>query len=233
MRKMTNKFLKNFGYMLVKSSLGQGVDGNYLLYRYMDRNGNFDYEKYKRIQTEGNNKKIGLVWVKEENIQFLSEYIKNKIESPGFGICHGTRRGMEQQWFAKYLGCNVIGTEISDTAVQFPNTIQWDFHQVKPEWLNAVDFIYSNSFDHSFNPEECINAWMSCLKKDGICIIEHTSGHGISGASELDPFGADLAILPYLILKWGKGKFAVRDVLEAPAMPGGISDSHFVCIQNN
>ena len=36
----------------------------------------------------------------------------------------------------------MIDTEISETAEQFPNTIQWDFHKVKPEWLSSVDFIY-------------------------------------------------------------------------------------------
>ncbi len=172
-----------------------------------------------KFRPRGNRRKLDLVWAKEENIQFLSTYIKTLINVPTFGICHGTRRGKEQEWFAKYIGCKVIGTEISDTADQFPNTIQWDFHKTKPEWLQAVDFIYSNSFDHSFNPEECLTAWMSCLKKGGVCILEHTTGHGISGASDLDPFGVDLAVFPYLILKWGKGKYAAREILNAP-IPG-------------
>lgn len=109
-------------------------------------------------------KKIDRVWVQEENIDFLSRYIAERIGTPQFGICHGTRRGLEQSWFGARLKCKVIGTEISDTAAQFPNTIQWDFHEVKQEWVGAVDFIYSNSFDHSYDPEKCINAWMSCVK---------------------------------------------------------------------
>jgi len=108
---------------------------------------------------------------KGKNIEFLSRYIRNLIVSPIFGICHGTRRGKEQEWYAKYLDCNVIGTEISDTAEQFPNTIQWDFHMVKPEWRNSVDFIYSNSFDHSYNPEEGLTSWMSCLKREGYALL--------------------------------------------------------------
>jgi len=96
-----------------------------------------------------------------------------------------------------------MGTEISDTATQFPNTIQWDFHEVKPEWVGAVDFIYSNSFDHTYDPERCLNAWMSCVRSGGMCILEHSSLHGTGGATQLDPFGAELSQMPYLIARGG------------------------------
>ena len=80
------------------------------------------------------------------------------IDTVEFGICHGTRRGKEQEWFRKYLGCGVIGTEISDTVEQFPHTIEWDFHETKAEWINSADFIYSNSLDHSYDPKKCLTA---------------------------------------------------------------------------
>ncbi|MBK6621188.1 MAG: hypothetical protein IPG32_10020 [Saprospirales bacterium] len=51
------------------------------------------------------------------------------------------------------MNCEVIGTEISDSASKFSHTIEWDFHEVKPEWIGRADFIYSNSFDHSYDPE--------------------------------------------------------------------------------
>ena len=67
-----------------------------------------------------------------------------------FGLCHGTRRGFEQKQIKEEFSkrgkdVNVIGTEISDTANQFESTIEWDFHNVHPDWVNNVDFIYSNS----------------------------------------------------------------------------------------
>ena len=165
-----------------------------------------------------NKQKIDNVWVLEENIAFLADYIRNSnTDVPQFGICHGTRRGKEQEWFSKYLGCKVIGTEISDTAENFPNTLQWDFHETKAEWIDAVDFVYSNSFDHSYDPEECLNAWMSCVKSGGICIIEHTSKHSPLSANQLDPFGAHLVVMPYLIARWGKGQYGVHELVEAPA----------------
>lgn len=202
-----------------------------MLYKYLKKDGSFDYEKYRQIQTEGNIWKIENVRVLEENIAFLSDYIENKIGTPRFGICHGTRRGKEQEWFRKYLGCEVIGTEISYSAEQFPYTIHWDFHETKPEWIEAVDFIYSNSFDHSYDPEMCLDAWMSCIRTGGLCIIEHSSLHGPSGASELDPFGADITLMPYLITTWGKGKYGVRELLEAPKLHENLRYLYFVVIQ--
>lgn len=199
------------------------------LHSYLRADGSMDYEAYRQIQTEGNKRKINNVWVLEENIAFLSKYLRSKLTDLNFGICHGTRRGKEQEWFRKHLGCEVIGTEISDTATSFPHTIQWDFHQVKEEWINSVDFIYSNSFDHTYDPEMCINSWMRCVRPGGLCVLEHTSEH--ERAKELDPFGAHLTYMPYLILTWGKGSFFTREILDAPKSREGLSYTRFLVIQ--
>ena len=201
------------------------------IYQYLNEDGSFNYEHYKQVQTAGNKRKIDRVWVLEENIRFLSGYIQSKVGAPGFGICHGTRRGKEQQWFREHLGCEVIGTEISDTADQFPYTIQWDFHETKPEWIDAVDFIYSNSFDHSHDPENCLNAWMSCIRKGGVCILEHTSDH--ERATELDPFGAPISLMPYLILGWGKGRYCATEIIDAPAKPDAQQYLRYIIIEKS
>lgn len=207
------------------------MSSGYVLYRYLGKDGSFDYEKYRRTQEEGNRKKLYKTWAIEENIAYLSDYISNLLPSPQFGICHGTRRGKEQEWFRKYLGCEVIGTEISDTAESFPHTIQWDFHEVKPEWVGSVDFIYSNSFDHSYDPEKCLNAWMTCLRKGGLCLLEHSTENEPQRASKLDPFGADLALMPYLITIWGQGQYGVRQILSAPKKHDKVDQLHFIVIQ--
>jgi hypothetical protein len=235
MNKAINFVLKKVG--LKKSSKKAKNDRKHLGYtlelsHYLDHDGNFDYSKYRAIQEAGNKRKIDTVWVKEENIKFLSEYILEKLKDPLNGICHGTRRGKEQEWFMKYLaGCKVIGTEISDTAVEFPNTIQWDFHEMKPEWEQYFDFIYSNSFDHSYDPSNCINTWMKCLRDDGVCIIEYTNLHRPEFADELDPFGFELLVFPYLILDWSKGSFAVVDILKGKALPGSAKEIAFLVIR--
>ena len=201
------------------------------LYSYLKSDGSFDYEKYRQVQNTGNHRKLEVVWAREDNIAFLAKYIRGTLGTPLFGLCHGTRRGKEQAWFRKYLGCEVVGTEIAETATQFPHTIQWDFHEVKPEWLDAVDFVYSNALDHSYDPAKCLNAWMSCVRKGGLCILEHSSLHGPSGVSELDPFGADLVQMPYLITIWGAGRYGVRELIRAPHKNPSVSYLSFIVIQ--
>ena len=84
--------VQNLGHRLRRLRQGGGVE----LYTYYRKDGSFDYERYKRVQTEGNKRKLGQVWVQEENIQFLSDYIRRVVGPVKFGICHGTRRGKEQ-----------------------------------------------------------------------------------------------------------------------------------------
>lgn len=229
MQRILSALVSPFGYELVPR--GAARESMFVLHSYKKADGSFDYVRYRKVQQEGNLRKIENVWVLEENIGFLSDYLKKTVGQPKFGICHGTRRGMEQEWFRKYLNCEVIGTEISDSATQFPHTIQWDFHDVKPEWIDAVDFIYSNSFDHSYDPEKCLNAWMSCVRKGGVCLLEHTTAHEPSAANELDPFGADIMMMPYLITTWARGKFAVREILEAPKKQGMVKWVRFIVVQ--
>ena len=218
------------GYDVRKLDRRPPSDGRVVQYRYVTADGSFDYESYRRVQEEGNKRKLEHTWVIEENIAFLAEYVKKRIPSPEFGICHGTRRGKEQAWFREHLGCEVIGTEISETATQFPHTIQWDFHETKPEWIGAVDFIYSNALDHSYDAEKCLGAWMRCLKPGGLCFIEHSSLHGPAGASELDPFGAELVQMPFLIATWSKGEYAVLEVIEAPKKYESLETLHFIVL---
>lgn len=145
----------------------------------------FNYDQYKKDQTEINKRKIDRVFEYEENIKMLTNYILSRKYPIKFGLCHGTRQGKEQEWFMKYfkelsqktVEAKVLGTEISDTAKQFPNTIQWDFHEIKDEWVDKVDFIYSNSLDHSYDIEYCLKQWIKCLTIDGLCIINVGTGN--------------------------------------------------------
>lgn len=131
-----------------------------------------NYEHYVEEQTKANKRKLDGVTIKGDELDSISEYIKKNIPEAKMGICHGTRNGAEIIGFRKRLGIDVIGTEISDTATQFPHTIQWDFHEVKPEWKGSIDFIYSNSLDHSFDPPLALKRWASCLNSEGRLFIE-------------------------------------------------------------
>jgi hypothetical protein len=155
------------------------------------------YEDYVNAQIEGNKRKIKNSYVDPISLGGLVGHLYEQYSlKPSTILCHGTRRGLEQQYFLdiyKSLGItpNVIGTEISPTAVDYPNTIQWDFHEVKDEWVGVVDLIYSNSFDHSYKPTDCLKAWMSCLSKNGVCVLEY-SEECDTKSGKTDPFAASL-----------------------------------------
>lgn len=230
LRDFVKSALSRRGYALVRVPKNYSPATNYVLYDYKDADGKFDYEGYKRAQTEGNKRKINKVFVDKRNIEFLANYLRRRLGNIRHGICHGTRRGLEQSWFREFLGADVIGTEISDTATQFPHTIEWDFHNTKPEWIDHFDFVYSNSFDHSYDPSKCLSAWVSCLRPGGLCILEHSRFQGIWATNSLDPFGADLQVMPYLICRWGAGQFSVREIMDVPA-PIAEGQHAFIVVQ--
>lgn len=137
-----------------------------------------NYDEYVDAQVMGNLAKYKSHSYVDINIigGIVDYMISNKLK-PTFGLCHGSRRGLEQEYFVNWfksqnIEVSVLGTEISPTAAEFKDTIQWDFNEAKDEWINGVDFIYSNSFDHSFNPSKTIDVWMSCLRDDGMCFVE-------------------------------------------------------------
>ena len=185
-------------------------------YKYETASGDFDYDRYKSVQIAGNHRKLTFQWVDEKTIAYLSRYILSRTSLPSFGICHGSRRGAEQAWFSKHLnGCHVIGTEISDTAAQFANTVQWDFHEPRAEWVGAADFVYSNSWDHAYDPRRAFSAWLQQLNEGGLLILEHTPGH--VKATELDPFGATLEELCQIVKDLVPSAFGTIEVLtDAP-----------------
>jgi hypothetical protein len=131
-------------------------------------------------------------------------------------LCHGTRNGAEIRWFRTYLPdvSRVLGTEIADTASQFPNTVQWDFHDLKDEWLGAWDVIYSNSWDHAFDPERAFRNWMRCLSPRGLMFLEHCHSHTPVHATALDPFGATLPALTKMLERIGAPTRSPVDIIE-------------------
>ena len=59
-----------------------------------------DYEEYKSAQVAGYTAKFSThSWVDTHGIRGLVSYIKDYNSDVSFGICHGTRRGIEQEEF--------------------------------------------------------------------------------------------------------------------------------------
>lgn len=102
------------------------------------------------------------------------------------------------EWFRKELEGEIIGTDTSETATQFPNMVVWDFHEENPDWKGAFDFVYTNSLDQAMEPKRALDAWVGQLKPKGRIYIEHTMSHAPAGAGAMDPFGAHPMVMPYL-----------------------------------
>ncbi len=118
------------------------------------------------------------------------------------GLCHGTRNGYEQNYIASIDGYNAIGTDISPTAKDYQNSVQWDFHEINKEWIGKFDFVYSNSLDQSWDPKLALSVWLKQVKQGGFVVIEHTHAHSPTGAGEMDPFGVRPTVFPYVIADW-------------------------------
>ncbi len=175
-----------------------------------------DYDSYKDVQVAGNKAKLRMQFVKESHIKILADYVTKALGDVGFGLCHGTRRGAEQSWFRAHLPGEpeVIGTEISDTASDFPHTVQWDFHDTNPDWESRADFVYSNSWDHAFDPEKAFGAWIEALRPGGLMLLDYTKGQSPDAANALDPFGITLRRLRGMLTDRFSSQGVVIDTID-------------------
>ena len=190
-----NKMLFKFGYRISKvNNTGELVK----MHKYKD------YNEYKETQIYYNKKKIDKVWADEKTLEKIGNFLKENISSNLIkGICHGSRNGFEQNFFnEKKDGFEVIGTDISETAKDYKNSIVHDFHDEKKEWLENFDFVYSNSLDQSFDPQKALNTWLKQIKQGGYVIIEHSDQHGVVSSGKMDPFGVEANFFPYLLSEW-------------------------------
>ena len=182
---VVNGFFNFFGYEIKRKC------SDFYLHEYSS------YEEYRQLQIFHNKRKLKEVWADEKTLDIVVARVKEEFSEQKklFAICHGTRNGFEQNYIATKLEVEIIGTDISETASQFPKSVHWDFHNRNDEWINRCSFIYTNSLDQSWKPQLAVSTWLNQLQNGGLLFIEHTEAHGPQGAGEMDPFGAT----PYLL----------------------------------
>ena len=209
--KSASKILKDKGYEVVPRK--KLID--YYLHKYNS------YEEYKESQIKLNKKKIELTFADEKTLEKVSNIVKDSLQSQEvqpikiLGVCHGSRNGFEQNFLNKIItNSNIIGTDISDTALKFENTVHWDFHDQKDEWIGKFDFVYSNSLDQSWKPKHALTTWLDQIKDDGVVIIEHTIYHSPEHANEGDPFGVRPVVMPYILTEWFGHKISISHYLQ-------------------
>ena len=122
---------------------------------------------------------------------------------------------LNRRRFREYLGHEVTAHRDRDPRYggTFPNMVRHDFHEPRAEWLGKASFVYSNSWDHAYDPAKALRTWMGSLKPHGIAILEHTIGHQPENTGESDPFGASLEELLEFVNAVGAGRFSVSETL--------------------
>jgi hypothetical protein len=109
--------------------------------------------------------------------------IRRHIPGAGFGLCHGARNGQEVRLLKARLGegVRVLGTDISPSANAIADMVEWDYHDLNPEWTGRTDFIYSNSWDHTYDIGALAGAWARTLRPGGLAVIHWSRFHSEAG----------------------------------------------------
>jgi hypothetical protein len=172
------------------------------------------YDEYKRVQVAANKLKYHNVYAEDPELRRIAADFKSRVKHARAGLCHGVRNGYEVRKLRQLLpAVNIVGTDISETAATIPNCIVWDMHELKPEWINRIDFIYSNSWDHTYDPEMMFARWSKCLSEKGRLYLPYTnlqSEVGVTDNTKIDVFGCSIDELLDILRK----SFVVDDVLE-------------------
>ena len=194
---------KKFGYNIAPEN--KLVD--YYLHEYKS------YKEYRDLQIYHNKRKINKVFADRHTLTRVGNTLLNLFndEDQIKGICHGSRNGFEQNFLNDFSNkIKVIGTDISDTAKDYENSIQWDFHDQNKDWISANSFVYSNSLDQSWQPKVALKTWFDQLKPNGVLILEYTSAQGPDGADKVDPFGVRPKVLPYILTLWFGSQISIE-----------------------
>ena len=145
------------------------------------------YEEYVKIQSDVNKLKLNWVYLNKVTIEAIVE----NMNTASTVLCHGTRNGAEQKYFKHHWkNAEVLGTEISDTATQFPMTVEWDMQKQKDEWVGKWDVVYTNAFDHCIYPIKALQTWKDQLSPDGALFLEYSERQSVYEAA--DPLDATL-----------------------------------------
>ena len=91
------------------------------------------------------------------------------------------------------------------------------------DWIGKFDFVYSNSHDNSSDPIQTLKIWSEQIKPKGVILIEHSrSGHGIRHVSDIDCWGIEPELFPFVLLKYSKNNVFVEDIIMIDPVEGRL-----------
>ena len=176
------------------------------------------YEEYRHVQISANKLKFSQVYAEDPELKRIAGHFLRHTRGEGLGLCHGVRNGYEVRKFRSLMpALNLVGTDISPTAEKVDNCIVWDMHEVKPEWVGAVSFMYSNSWDHAYDPNLLFARWSESLAPHGRLYLSYTDLHSERGVNEdtkIDVVGCSLDELIRMV----QPTLVLDDVLEIKPM---------------
>ena len=196
-------FLKSNGYILAPQK--NYADFHITEYR--------SYKEYKDTQIYYNKMKINKVFADKKTLTRVGNIVLREFpgESKIKGICHGSRNSFEQNFLRSFSNrIETIGTDISETAKNYENSVHWDYHDINKDWVGEHAFIYTNSLDHSWQPKVALQTLFAQLKPNGLLIIEHTEGHSPTNADKMDQFGVKPTVMPYVLTLWFGSQISIE-----------------------
>jgi hypothetical protein len=152
-----------------------------------------DYVEAQKRTTRRKMQRRKRCYTSDGVVDAIVSYHLSAAGNVAYGICHGVRYGEELNKFeARFKEGNWLGTEIVPELCDGVRILNYDFAHVKDGWIGHFDFMYTNSFDHSRDPDETVKIWISCLSPNGRLYIEWTPWHGKlgRGLSSADCFAA-------------------------------------------
>jgi len=133
------------------------------------------YDHYVEQQTLANTNKIDWTWISRRAHGYFCKHYRKFRKDPATILCHGSRNGTEVRWFGEqFPDAECLGTDISYTATDFPNQVQWDMQKENPDWIAKWDLIYTNSLDHVIDFIGTLNVICNQLSDDGLFILDYT-----------------------------------------------------------
>lgn len=88
-------------------------------------------------------------------------------------LCLGARQGTEVKAF-RDLGCDAIGIDLMP-GENNPYVVKGDFHNLQFP-AESMDVMFTNSFDHVFDPKKMLAEIRRVLKRDGLLVVEAMRG---------------------------------------------------------
>ncbi len=84
-----------------------------------------------------------------------------------------------------YADGQVVGVELSPGLIR-QDTWIGSYDEMPEKWTNRFSLLYSNSIDHSLDPEKTVYEWRRVAKPGAYVILAFAEGHDPSAS---DPFG--------------------------------------------